>query len=76
MVYWLILVLSGGVPAQGVGGTPNFPYSMHVGNFTSMAACEAAAKEAKLLPLRQNGLVVVSGFVCVRAQGDAASAPN
>ncbi len=76
MVYWLILVLSGGVTAQGVGGTPNFPYGMHVGNFPSMAACEAAAKDAKLLPVRQNGLAVVSGFVCVRAQGDGVNAPN
>ena len=67
MVFWLILVLSGGVPAQGVGGTPNYPAAMQVGKFTSLEACEAAAKEARLIPVRQNGLVVVSGFVCVRA---------
>ena len=24
MVYWLILVLAGGVPTTGVGGTPNY----------------------------------------------------
>ncbi len=67
MVFWLILVLSGGVPAQGVGGTPANPTAMHVGNFSSLDACEAAAKEAKFVPVRQAGLVVVSGFVCVRA---------
>jgi hypothetical protein len=67
MVFWLILVLSGGVPLQGVGGTPSYPSGMHVGNFSTLEACEAAAKEAKLVPVRPNGLVVVSGFVCVRA---------
>jgi hypothetical protein len=67
MMFWLVLVLSGGVPVQGVGGTPNYPAAMHVGNFTTLEACEAAAKEAKLLPVRQGSLVVVSGFVCVRA---------
>jgi hypothetical protein len=40
---------------------------MHVGKFASLEACESAAKDARLIPLRQNGLVVVSGFVCVRA---------
>jgi hypothetical protein len=40
---------------------------MQVGKFASLEDCETAAKEAKLIPLRQNGLVVVSGFVCVRA---------
>jgi hypothetical protein len=67
MIFWLILVLSGGVPAQGVGGTPSYPSAMHVGNFDSLDACEAAAREARLVPVRQSGLVVVSGFVCVRA---------
>jgi hypothetical protein len=71
MVFWLILVLSGGVPAQGVGGTPNNPSAMHVGKFASLEACEAAAKEARFFPIRQNGLVVVSGFVCVRAAQSA-----
>jgi hypothetical protein len=71
MVFWLILVLSGGVPAQGVGGTPNNPSAMPVGRFASLEACEAAAKEAKFLPVRQNGMVVVSGFVCVRAGQNA-----
>ena len=51
----------------GVGGTPNYPSAMQVGKFTELAACEAAAKEARLLPARQDSLVVVSGFVCVRA---------
>jgi hypothetical protein len=67
MVFWLILVLSGGVSTQGVGGTPTYPTAMQVGKFASLEDCETAAKEAKLIPLRQNGLVVVSGFVCVRA---------
>ena len=67
MVYWLILVLAGGVPTTGVGGTPNYPSAMQVGKFTELEACEAAAKEARLLPVRQGSLVVVSGFVCVRA---------
>jgi hypothetical protein len=71
MVFSLILVLSGGVSTQGVGGTPNFPAAMQVGKFTSLEACETAAKDARLIAVRQNGLVVVSGFVCVRASESA-----
>jgi hypothetical protein len=67
MVYWLLRVISGGVPTTGVGGTPNYPSAMQIGKFTELEACEAAAKEARLLPVRQGSLVVVSGFVCVRA---------
>jgi hypothetical protein len=72
MAFWLILVLSGGVSTQGVGGTPTYPTAMQVGKFASLEACESAAKDARLIPLRQNGLVVVSGFVCVRA-GESAT---
>ena len=72
MAFWLILVLSGGVSAQGAGGTPTYPTAMHVGTFASLEACERAANDARLIPVRQNGLVVVSGFVCVRA-GDTAT---
>ncbi|KAB2910880.1 MAG: hypothetical protein F9K29_23925 [Hyphomicrobiaceae bacterium] len=75
MVYWLILVISGGVTAQGASGIPSNPQAMHVGNFPSLAACEAAAREAKLIPVRQNGLLVVGGFICVRAQGEGVNAP-
>ena len=49
------------------GARPNYPSAMQVGKFTGLEACEAAAKEARLLPVRQDSLVVVAGFVCVRA---------
>ena len=67
MVFWLILILSGGLTADGIGRIPDHPYAMHVGTYTSLEACEAAAKEAKLIPAQRNGLAVVGGFVCVRS---------
>ena len=64
MIFWLILILGSGDQA------------LHVGNFGSAAACEAAAKKAMLVTSNPAANPPYLGFVCVQANESTTRAPG
>lgn len=63
MTFWLVLLLAG-------GSAP-----LHVGNYTSLAACETAAREAALFNPGP-GARVPHNFICVQANESGTKPPN
>jgi hypothetical protein len=66
-VFWLVLVFS------QTSGSSISSNTMHVGNFTSLAACEAAAQNAWNTPWTVLGTSL--NFVCVQAN-DGTNPPS
>jgi hypothetical protein len=66
MIFWLVLVLYG----------PNevTVQKLHVGNFPTMAACQAAAKSAQFTNATVTGPSYE--FICVQANVAGTSPPN
>jgi hypothetical protein len=69
MTFWLVLLVSG-------GSAP-----LHVGNFTTLASCETAAKQAiQYNPApsapRVNYSFVNYNFICLQASENGAQPPN
>ena len=65
MVFWLILVVTAGANAQ-------IPKMMHVGNFSSLAECQSAAKAAAFV----GGGATTRNFVCVQANTQGINPPS
>ena len=64
MIFWLILVVT--------AGNAQFPRTIHVGNFASMADCQSAAKTATFVGLGPT----TRNFVCVQANTQGINPPN
>lgn len=68
MMIWLVLVIAG----------PNVynaaPVMMHVGNYTSYAACESAAKSATY-PVRPLANTAQPTFICIKANDPGSKPP-
>ena len=62
MEFWLVLLLSG-------GSTP-----LHVGTFSSMANCEAAARAAVLVTPKLRA-PISRNFICVQANDSGTHSP-
>jgi hypothetical protein len=65
MIFWLILVVTAGPTAQTTR-------MMHVGNFSTLAECQSAAKAAAFVGLAPT----TRNFVCVQANTQGISPPN
>lgn len=63
MVFWLILVLGSGEP-------------LHVGNFATAPACEAAAKKAIVMNPTPDAPMPYVGFICVRSNETTTRPPG
>ena len=63
MVFWLILVLGSGE-------------ALHVGNFTTSAACEAAAKKAVMVSPNAAAPPPYLGFLCVQSNETTTRPPG
>jgi hypothetical protein len=48
----------------------------HVGNFPTMAACQAAAQSATTIVYGESGPPTNRVFVCVQANGTGTTSPN
>lgn len=64
MIFWLILVLGSGDQA------------LHVGNFNTSAACEAAAKRAVLVTPETAAKPPYFGFICVQSNESTTKPPG
>jgi len=62
MEFWLVLLLSG-------GSAP-----LHIGTFSSMASCEAAARAAVLIT-PENRAAMPRNFICVQANDSGTHSP-
>ena len=62
MEFWLVLLLSG-------GSAP-----LHVGTFSTMASCEAAARAAVLIT-PENRAAIPRNFICVQANDSGTHSP-
>jgi hypothetical protein len=65
MIFWLILVITAGPTAQTTR-------MMHVGNFSTLADCQSAAKSAAFVGLAPT----TRNFVCVQANTQGINPPN
>jgi hypothetical protein len=65
MIFCLILVVTAGANAQT-------PKMMHVGNFSSLAECQSAAKAAAFV----GGGATTRNFVCVQANTQGINPPS
>jgi hypothetical protein len=65
MIFWLILVITAGPTAQTTR-------MMHVGNFSTLAECQSAAKAAAFVGLGPT----TRNFVCVQANTQGINPPN
>jgi hypothetical protein len=68
ITFWLVLT------AWAPVATSTTLQQLHVGNFPSMATCEAAAKDAQIIPNLGSGLPHM--FVCVQANDTGSAPPN
>jgi hypothetical protein len=68
IVWWLVLVTVG-------GGGPNVPM-IHVGTFSSLANCQAAANGAAPVDTVPGGKVTGFVFTCVQANDSGSSPPQ
>jgi hypothetical protein len=62
MEFWLVLLLSG-------GSAP-----LHIGSFSNMASCEAAARAAVLIT-PENRAAMPRNFICVQANDSGTHSP-
>jgi hypothetical protein len=64
MSFWLILVLGSNVPG------------LHVGNYETLATCEAAAKKAIFINPRPRIAEPFYGSLCIQANGASTKPPS
>ena len=65
MIFWLILVITADPNARS-------PRMMHVGNFSTLAGCQSAAKTAAFV----GSGPTTRSFVCAQANIQATNLPN
>jgi hypothetical protein len=66
MIFWLVMY------TLGYPGTPAGSFMLHVGNFTTMKDCFAAAEERRFTPSSTIG----PSFVCVQANTTGTNPPS